>query len=354
MLGYQVPSLMVLSGEPSLSEPSSHARGPLADETADPRLTRAWALLLAAAHTARNEALPARARFGLDREGRLRREAPGGEAAVLEWRSGAGWAVLEPAPTAELAALYDLYLPICSATSAAPLTVAHLGQSLDGYIATGTGDSYYVTGAQNIVHLHRMRALSDAVIVGAATVSDDDPRLTARLAGGPSPVRVVLDPTRRLAETRAVFSDRRAPTLLVCDERLVGAGPAVLGAAEVLGVACRSGRLDLAAVVARLHARGLNALFVEGGGRTVSGFLESGLLDRLQIAVAPLVMGQGRPGVRLPASERIAECLRPAHRTFAMGADVLFDCDLRRPPNPERRGGTAPDAAGPRGLRRID
>ena len=79
----------------------------------------------------------------------------------------------------------------------------------------------------------------------------------------------------------------------------------------------------------RLRERGLKSVFVEGGGSTVSRFLEAGLLDRLHVAIAPLVLGAGRPGLTLPARERIAECLRPAHRVFTMGGDVLFDCDLR-------------------------
>jgi len=71
----------------------------------------------------------------------------------------------------------------------------------------------------------------------------------------------------------------------------------------------------------------------------VSGFLEAGLLDRLHVAIAPLVTGSGRPGLSLPARDKIADCLRPAHRVFTMGGDVLLDCDLRgpspaSPPNP--------------------
>ena len=84
-------------------------------------------------------------------------------------------------------------------------------------------------------------------------------------------------------------------------------------------------------MLAELGSRGCRAVFVEGGGATVSSFVEAGLLDRLQIAIAPLVTGSGRPGLSLPARDRIAECLRPAHRVFTMGGDVLFDCDLRAP-----------------------
>jgi len=87
--------------------------------------------------------------------------------------------------------------------------------------------------------------------------------------------------------------------------------------------------LDLAALTRRLAAEGLTAIFVEGGGDTVSRFLEADLLDRLQLAVAPLVIGRGRPGLRLPAQASLANCLRADGRVFRMGRDILYDCDLR-------------------------
>ena len=95
---------------------------------------------------------------------------------ALTWHPGIGWVSRLPVNDPR-AALVDLYLPICSATTASPLTVGHLGQSLDGFIATPSGDSQFVTGEENILHLHRMRALSDAVIVGAGTVAADDPQI---------------------------------------------------------------------------------------------------------------------------------------------------------------------------------
>ncbi|MBN1239217.1 MAG: RibD family protein [Gammaproteobacteria bacterium] len=266
--------------------------------------------------------------LGLDAAGRLIPLPPGSADALLSRRGG----TIGTADAASEAAraLLDLYLPIAAASAERPLTVAHLGQSLDGYIATDSGDSFYVTGPDNVLHLHRMRALSGAVIVGAETVSMDDPRLTARRAAGPNPLRVVLDPRRRLAAHYRVFSDREAPTLLICaEDRVDEAGPAH-GRAEVVGIPAPAGRLALDALLALLHARGIRAVFVEGGGATVSHFLQAGLLDRLQIAVAPIVTGHGRPGIRLVARHHISECLRPAHRVFRMGGDVLFDCDLGR------------------------
>ena len=90
----------------------------------------------------------------------------------------------------------------------------------------------------------------------------------------------------------------------------------------------RGRRLDLRVVVERLHSRGWFGIFVEGGGLTVSAFLEQGLLDRLQIAVAPLIVGSGRPGITLPPIRDLSQSLRPHHRRYVMGEDVLFDCEL--------------------------
>jgi riboflavin-specific deaminase-like protein len=212
-----------------------------------------------------------------------------------------------------------------------------LGQSLDGCIATASGDSYYVTGPDNVRHLHRLRALSAAVVVGAGTVARDDPQLTVRQVEGPNPVRVVLDPAARLDARRRVFTDGAAPTFVVHAAGLEAAAP---GNAAILRVPVEAGRLRLDVLLERLHERGWSPVFVEGGGATVSGFLEAGLLDRLHVAIASLLTGSGRPGLSLPARERIADCLRPAHRVFTMGGDVLFDCDLRSP---------APPPSGPSG-----
>ena len=88
--------------------------------------------------------------------------------------------------------------PSAVARAARPITIGHLGQSLDGFIATHSGDAISVTGPENILHLHRLRALCDAVVVGAGTVAADNPRLTTRLVAGSNPVRVILDPACRL------------------------------------------------------------------------------------------------------------------------------------------------------------
>lgn len=232
----------------------------------------------------------------------------------LQWQAAHGWASTLR-PDDPRAASIDIYLPICSATPALPIVIGHLGQSLDGFIATPSGDSQFVTGEENILHLHRIRALCDAVVVGAGTVAADNPQLTTRLVAGPNPLRVIFDPTARLADSYRVFTDDAAPTLLVTK-------PSV------------SELLD------DLRQRGCYRIFVEGGGVTVSAFLEAGLLDRLHVAVAPLLIGEGRPAIRLAPQEYLRDCRRPSYRVFRMGGDVLFDCDLRA-----ERGVVAADSA---------
>ncbi len=283
---------------------------------------RAWALLQALA------AQPAAAMFGagtgacLGAAGAL--ETVPLEAAWVSREAGAGLGVgLGAQQRPALAQMLELYLPLCNKGRESSVVFAHVGQSLDGQIATDNGASRYVSGPENIRHMHRLRALCDAVIVGASTVHHDDPQLTTRLVPGRSPVRVVIDPSRRLPPDRRVFRDGAARTIVVCARgRLAGAA-----AEDVVEIAERDGVLPPRDIVAALAERGLYRLFVEGGGITVSRFLEARALQRLHITISPLFIGKGRPGISLPPVHELEHALRPKVRHFALGADVLFDCE---------------------------
>jgi riboflavin-specific deaminase-like protein len=309
-----------------MSEQSTTAAAsPVGDRADD----EAWRIVRAAAAQAERLSASDRvAAFAIDNDGRLRQVPREHPDALLEWHPGLGWDARLPGYDPR-SALVDLYLPICSATLARPVTVGHLGQSLDGFIATHAGESQWVTGQENMLHLHRLRALCDAVVVGAGTVAADDPQLTTRLVSGPSPLRVVLDPGRRLGAHHRVFTDESADTLYLCAESLTRPEEHLFGDAAIVGIEGSAEGLDAGAVMRLLGARGCARVFVEGGGITVSMFLKANLLDRLHLAIAPLLIGDGRPAIRLPASDILGDCPRPRYRVFRMGGDVLFDCDLR-------------------------
>ena len=289
---------------------------------------RAWALVQAAARAVEIIDNGRAARFRLEQTGHLQAVDDENCAADLSWNPPRGWQAHGMESGAQ--ALLDLYLPISSATAERPITIAHLGQSLDGFIATPSGDSSFVTGPENILHLHRLRALCDAVVVGAGTVRADNPRLTTRLVAGRNPTRVILDPARRLSPVLAVFSDGQADTLRVCAQGS-SAGSAPASVESLLEIPAGETGLDLCELMRVLRARGYQRVLIEGGGVTVSSFLQAGLVDRLHIAIAPMLIGEGRPAVRLPPQGRLRDCLRLRHRIYRSGNDILFDCDLRSP-----------------------
>jgi riboflavin-specific deaminase-like protein len=185
-----------------------------------------------------------------------------------------------------------------------------------------------VTGEQNIRHMHRLRALCGAVVVGPGTVAADDPQLTTRLVPGPNPLRVVLDPGRRLGTHHRVFQDGAAETLYVCARSLTLPDEYRVGRALLVRIDGNADGVDLVELMRVLRALRCARVFVEGGGVTVSRFLEANLLDRLQITVAPFIIGEGRPAIRLQPPAVLGDCQRPRYRVFRMGGDVLFDCEF--------------------------
>ena len=252
---------------------------------------------------------------------------PGSDPAVFVQVYPSGAWKTRARTTGEARDLLDLYLPLQLRTD---LVIAQAGQSLDGRIATASGHSHYVTGPEDIQRLHRLRALVDAVIVGAGTIDADDPRLTVRRADGRNPVRVVIDPRNRLDRGRQVFRDGAAPTIVIRQTGAAGDGRR-RGETAIALPADASGAIDPHPVLAALRARGLRRVLIEGGGVTLSRFLDAGAVDRLHVAVAPMVIGSGRPAFTLAPIATLDEALRPACRVFRLGNDVLFDLDLRTP-----------------------
>lgn len=231
------------------------------------------------------------------------------------------------AADADGAGLTAVYLRLVEAMARGPLTIGQLGQTLDGRIATYSGHSRYINGSESLDHLHRLRALVDAVIVGASTVHLDDPQLTTRRVDGANPVRVVIDPHRRLSPAAQVF-DGRAPTLILVGDDDASHPAAASSQVQVVVVQARKGEIDPGDILACLRERGLRIVLVEGGARTVSLFLRHRRLDRLHIAVAPLLLGSGTAAITLPPVAHMDDAMRLVAQPQALGADILFDCQL--------------------------
>ena len=176
-----------------------------------------------------------------------------------------------------------------------PLVTVKLATSLDGRIATSTGESRWITGPMARDRVHGLRARSDAILVGNGTAIADDPALTCRLPGlgGSSPIRVVLGGRTPLpASHRLVATARDIPTWLVIAED--GRQPEALAEAgvEIVTVAgSGDGRPDPGAALEALGDRGVNRLMVEGGGRTIAALIARDLVDRIVWYRAPVVIG---------------------------------------------------------------
>jgi diaminohydroxyphosphoribosylaminopyrimidine deaminase/5-amino-6-(5-phosphoribosylamino)uracil reductase len=223
-----------------------------------------------------------------------------------------------------------------------PFVTLKAAVTLDGRLATRTGDARWVTGEEARRWVHRLRDRVDAVLVGAGTARADDPRLTTRLPGGRGrdPIRVVLDTELRLPARLALLRPRSAaPTLVAHAARRPRLSPDSLrpakrgwggGAVPRAGVEllhCRRGKggVDLHDLLAKLGERGVTHLLVEGGARVHARFLEERLVDRIVVFVAPKLAGAD--GVPLAASAgpaRMKDALRLEDVAIErMGDDVL-------------------------------
>jgi diaminohydroxyphosphoribosylaminopyrimidine deaminase / 5-amino-6-(5-phosphoribosylamino)uracil reductase len=221
-----------------------------------------------------------------------------------------------------------VYTPLIARMAAGPLTIAQVGQSLDGRIATESGHSHYINSESGLDHLHRLRALADAVVVGASTVVLDDPRLTTRRVAGPNPVRVIVDPNGRVPRGRRAF-DAAAPTLLLRASHLAIPSPDRADAPIVVPIEAERGLLPPCRILRALHERGLLTILIEGGGTTISAFLRAAEVHRLHVIVAPMLIGPGRAAFQWPAIDRLEQALRLSMTAHPLGGDVLFDCVLR-------------------------
>ncbi|MEQ8825968.1 MAG: RibD family protein [Filomicrobium sp.] len=217
---------------------------------------------------------------------------------------------------------------IRNAPDIAPFVVAQLGQSLDGRIATPTGESRWINKDAALDHLHALRMAVDAVVVGIGTVLADDPQLTVRRfpiePDQQQPARVIIDPSGRLPADAKVLNNDGSPCLRITNETF---SQSTL--CETIPLKCDDGSMCPNAIVSTLFERGFKRLLIEGGAMTVSRFIDAQAINRLHVLVAPMLIGSGKTGVELAPIDKLTAALRPPADVYVLpDGDVLFDCDL--------------------------
>ncbi|WP_295165449.1 RibD family protein [uncultured Brevundimonas sp.] len=195
-----------------------------------------------------------------------------------------------------------------------------LATSLDGRIATASGESQWITGEAARLEGHRLRAAHDAILVGVETVLHDDPELTARLPGRSvdQPLRVVLDSRLRTPQAAKVAGEN---TLI-----LTAVEPRSIGAAKVVQIDAKDGRPTIPAVLKALEIAGATSLLIEGGGQVAASFLRADAVDALEWFRAPILLGgEGRPCVAALALAKLADAPKFRRLGVAPVGDDLWE-----------------------------
>jgi 3,4-dihydroxy 2-butanone 4-phosphate synthase/GTP cyclohydrolase II len=206
-----------------------------------------------------------------------------------------------------------------------PYVILKYAQSVDGRIATSTGDARWISGEAERRISHSLRAACDGVLVGIGTVLLDDPQLTVRMVPGASPLRVVLDSTLRVPDEARVL-DGEAPTLVITTDRSCAGRRDALTRrnVRVRVVPAAPGGVDLSAALAALRDEGIRSLLVEGGAEVITSLLAEGLVDRIVIGVSPKILGTGTEAVGPLGVARVQDGIRLTNRSVHMTPDDIL------------------------------
>jgi len=210
-----------------------------------------------------------------------------------------------------------------------PYVTLSWGQTLDGRLATKTGDSQWIGGQESLNFAHELRRDNQAILVGVGTVLKDDPKLTCRIPGGRNPLRVVLDSRLRLpVASGLVTSLDQAPVRVYTAANSAPEAQRTLEARGVIVVPVpqANGRLNLAEVLEDLGRQGIETLFVEGGAAVITAFLAAGLADRAVVVTAPFLLGAGIEAVGDLGHRVLAQVTRPrSWRRWDLGDDLATE-----------------------------
>jgi diaminohydroxyphosphoribosylaminopyrimidine deaminase/5-amino-6-(5-phosphoribosylamino)uracil reductase len=210
-----------------------------------------------------------------------------------------------------------------------PMVTLKLAMTLDGRIATSTGDSQWISGEESRALVHRWRRYGDAVMVGAGTVIADNPRLTCRDDGGRDPYRVIIDMKLRCDPRSRVFTERSsASTILVTSQANYRAANDRFGSekTEVLAMKVVAGEIALAPLLREFGERGWNRIMLEGGAHLAASAMRQKVVDRIAFFIAPKILGSGLSAIEGLGFQKMKESLSLEDlEVWQIGTDLLIE-----------------------------
>lgn len=255
-------------------------------------------------------------------------EAPGGWQCetLLEQRL---WLWTRPDCEPALRHALRIYAPLALASWVAPnqsFVLVHMAQSLDGRVSTVAGHSQWIGNEDNLQHAHRLRALVDGVLVGGNTAIQDKPRLNVRRVSGDNPTRILLSDS---ASALAALPHVPGVRTLVLRSHECDPAAADKDGVEVLPCTRRDGTIDVPELLTRLREVGIHSILVEGGPRTFRAFHEAHAVDWLQLHVAPVLFGSGRPVLELPEITTVDDAVALKNPVYTvMGNAFMVTAEL--------------------------
>ena len=183
------------------------------------------------------------------------------------------------------------------------LTIAQLGQSIDGRIALNNGNSHYINNKKGIHYLHCLRSISDAIVVGSNTIKKDDPQLTTRMIKGNNPRRIIIDGSLSLTNKYKIFNDGYKNIIFTKSKK-----NKILNNTTII-------RLDknnfTKNIINQINKLGYKYVLIEGGSKTISEFINNKYIDLLQFIIAPIIIGSGINSLNLKEIKNLNKALRP-------------------------------------------
>ena len=222
----------------------------------------------------------------------------------------------------DLKILMESYLQIIFNKSKYPYIFGHLAQTLDGYIATESGESRYISSIDNLEHLHMLRAISDVVLVGSNTVKFDNPKLTTRLVKGPNPMRVVIDKNDIIKNSCNLLKNKDRKGFKVVSDKLKPNGK------NIFSLPLKKDEFRITDIISLLKSLGNKIIFIEGGGNIISHFYRKKFLNRLHLCISPILIGRGINSFIIDKDVKINEAKMKKINYIKMGKDILCNIKL--------------------------